>query len=504
LVLVDAVVRWSGREARALREAKRMSVREFAAHLGVNDAAVSNWERRGELARLRYQTQQILDVDLARSDKDVQERFKLILLAGRTATADPHISAERSADQHSCPELGVNEAAADTTRTAIAARRAAQPVLDVYDMPDDGPVRPTRGLSQAQRADPDSGIGAPTAAEIDDMDRRELLRLVSIAGALQVVSPIDTHLLGGTGSSRPAGLDAETLDGYGSLNTHLWRVFVLSRSKAAAFPLVREQLDVLVGHLQRTASQLRTRQRLYALTADLLQLAGEIFFDRNLYTDAAHCYALAGTASREAGDADLWACALVRQAFINIYEREFAKAAPMLDAAAGLARNGDSALSTRYWVSAVQAQTYAGLGDFDSCERALGAAEGVHTLSGAVHNGGWLRFDGSRLPEERGTCYLELHRPALAEQALTHALRGGLTARRRGSVLADLAVLSAQRRDLDQLVAYAAAAIDLVRRTGSGVVGRKLLTLQAQLTPLLGDDQVRVLDEEIAVLASGK
>ncbi len=480
-----------------------MSVREFAAHLGVNDAAVSNWERRGELARLRYQTQQILDVDLARSDQEVRERFELIELAGRTVTDDRHINAETSTGHRSCPEPGVDEAAAGPTRTAVAAWRPAPPALDVCDVPDDRPVRPTHGLSQAQRADPDSGIGAPTAAEIDDMDRRELLRLVSIAGALQAVSPIDSHLLGGAGLSRPAELDVETLDGYSSLNAHLWRVFVLSRSKAAAFPLVREQLDVLVGHLQRSASPPRTRRRLYALTADLLQLAGEIFFDRNLYTDAAHCYALAATASREAGDVDLWACALVRQAFISIYEREFSKAAPMLDAAAGLARNGDSTMSTRYWVSAVQAQTYAGLGDFDSCQRALGAAEGVHALDGAVHNGGWLRFDGSRLPEERGTCYVELHRPALAEQALTDALRAGLTARRRGSVLVDLAVLSARRRDLDQLAAYATAAMDLARRTGSGVVGRKLLALQAQLAPLLGDNQVRVLDEEIAVLTSG-
>lgn len=39
---------WTGSEARALRLAIRMSVREFAAHLGVNDAAVSNWERHRE------------------------------------------------------------------------------------------------------------------------------------------------------------------------------------------------------------------------------------------------------------------------------------------------------------------------------------------------------------------------------------------------------------------------------------------------------------------------
>ena len=47
------VVRWTGREARALREAQRLSVRDFAARLGVGDASVSKWEGRGELARLR-------------------------------------------------------------------------------------------------------------------------------------------------------------------------------------------------------------------------------------------------------------------------------------------------------------------------------------------------------------------------------------------------------------------------------------------------------------------
>ncbi|MBF6456027.1 orotidine 5'-phosphate decarboxylase / HUMPS family protein [Nocardia cyriacigeorgica] len=77
--MASVVARWTGYEARALREATRMSVREFAAHLGVNDAAVSNWERRGIEAKLRYETQQILDTELARSGPDVVARFEFIL-----------------------------------------------------------------------------------------------------------------------------------------------------------------------------------------------------------------------------------------------------------------------------------------------------------------------------------------------------------------------------------------------------------------------------------------
>lgn len=73
------VVKWTGREARALRKARRMSVRDFARHLGFNDAAVSNWESRGDQARLRHNTQEVLDTDLAQAPNDVQERFQRAL-----------------------------------------------------------------------------------------------------------------------------------------------------------------------------------------------------------------------------------------------------------------------------------------------------------------------------------------------------------------------------------------------------------------------------------------
>ncbi|MET8372152.1 orotidine 5'-phosphate decarboxylase / HUMPS family protein [Micromonospora profundi] len=67
-----------------------MSVRGFAEHLGVNPAAISNWEKRGSATRMRYETQQMLDVDLARSPTEVKQRFAQTLKA--LATADPSAS----------------------------------------------------------------------------------------------------------------------------------------------------------------------------------------------------------------------------------------------------------------------------------------------------------------------------------------------------------------------------------------------------------------------------
>ncbi|WP_035277793.1 helix-turn-helix domain-containing protein [Actinokineospora spheciospongiae] len=345
-------------------------------------------------------------------------------------------------------------------------------------------------------------VARPDLAEADDMNRRDLLRLFSVTGALLAL-PAGEAALGDAdrfvAAAHTGVVDAAGVAEFAQLNSHLWRVFALSPSKGHVLPLVRAQLDVLTDSLRRSQTP-TTRQRLCELTADLFQLSGEIFFDGDRYTDAAHCYALAGTASKEATASDLWACALTRHAFIAVYERRFAEAAPMLDMAATLARRGDPSLSTRHWIAVVQAETFAGLGDLDSCQRALDTAAEVQHLRGPVHNGGWLRFDGSRLDEERGTCYITLGRPDLAEVALIEALSGTLTARRKASVLTDLAMIGVHRRDPDQVVAYTDAVLATARQTDSGVVARKLRGLQPHLAPLLADRQIRRLDAELTDL----
>src|SRR6266568_3711497 len=241
-------------------------------------------------------------------------------------------------------------------------------------------------------------IGEPHS-ETDDMNRRELLRLFSMTGALLALPPGQTSHIAHNGLNGISWTETALVSDYAEMNSSLWRIFAMAASKAQVLPLVREQLAVLTTRLAEPHDQ-RAHRRLCGLAADLFQLAGEIFFDANRYTDAAHCYTLAASAGKEAGSFDLWACALTRHAFVAVYDRQFADAVPMLDVAASLARRGDPALSTRYWVAAVQAETFAGLGDLDRCQRALDTAEQVRELTGEVHNGGWLRFDGSRLAEE--------------------------------------------------------------------------------------------------------
>jgi hypothetical protein len=125
----------------------------------------------------------------------------------------------------------------------------------------------------------------------------------------------------------------------------------------------------------------------------------------------------------------------------------------------------------------------------------------VRELSGGANNGGWLRFDGSRLAEERGACYVQLRRPDLAEYALRGTLGQDLSSRRRASVLIDLATIGLQRNDVDQFIGHAEAALEIAARTGSGFISRRLQNLQGHLVPLLANNQIRQLNQRIMAVS---
>ncbi len=321
-----------------------------------------------------------------------------------------------------------------------------------------------------------------------DLNRRELLRLLSIAAPALAMIP-DAE--GATG--RPgAALLAED----GNVNARLWRIYAQAKPKAAVLPLVNDQLRIVTARLRYAG----TSRALCSLASDLFQLAGEVVFDQDRYTDAAHCYTMAATAAGEGEAADLWACAMTRHSFIYVYGRDSRKAVPMLELAAKIAAKGDRSLSTRQWVSVVQAQACAGMGDMAGCQRALDGAEKVRGLAGTVHNGGWLRFDGARLPEERGACYAELGQPDLAAASLAHALEGQLSPRRQGSVHADLARIGLQRRDPDEFLVHAGTALEIAEETQSGFVAQRLRGLRSYAAPFLGSRGVADACDRIAAL----
>jgi formylglycine-generating enzyme required for sulfatase activity len=74
------VTQWTGREIKALREALRLSLFDFAGQLGVSDRIVSRWEKSGGEVIPRPVNQEALDTLLARSDANVHGRFAGLLV----------------------------------------------------------------------------------------------------------------------------------------------------------------------------------------------------------------------------------------------------------------------------------------------------------------------------------------------------------------------------------------------------------------------------------------
>ncbi|MEV6708885.1 helix-turn-helix domain-containing protein [Micromonospora wenchangensis] len=82
------VQKWTGQETRALRHALRMTVDDFAGHLGVSRRTVCKWEAGREAVQPRPEMQAALDTALRRASDEAVSRFSAST-GGSTAPAVP-------------------------------------------------------------------------------------------------------------------------------------------------------------------------------------------------------------------------------------------------------------------------------------------------------------------------------------------------------------------------------------------------------------------------------
>lgn len=175
---------------------------------------------------------------------------------------------------------------------------------------------------------------ALTGKEDMIMKRRELLRLLSLAGAaliLPLPDIVDWERIEGV-LVRPSRLDEKLLRDLEAMNYHYWSIYRASSSKRVVLDGVLKQLKIMVGLLRGSHAAL-LHKWLCALVSDLGQLAGEVFFDANDYDAAQSCYTFAATAAKEGEHYDLWSCALIRHAFLPVYDEQFHDALPLLQEA---------------------------------------------------------------------------------------------------------------------------------------------------------------------------
>ncbi len=95
---MDMVRRWTGHESRALRQAMRLSVRDFAAKLGVAARTVTKWEAEGMRAQLRPDSHALLDTAYHHADDQTQARYAALLAQDAVRQVTEDASGDHSRD----------------------------------------------------------------------------------------------------------------------------------------------------------------------------------------------------------------------------------------------------------------------------------------------------------------------------------------------------------------------------------------------------------------------
>jgi transcriptional regulator with XRE-family HTH domain/tetratricopeptide (TPR) repeat protein len=123
------VQRWTGAEAKALRQAMRLSVRDFAEHVDVDRRTVNKWEARGSSITLLPDSQGLLDSALQLADEEVKARFAQAVQGNHvpTRSALPALAVPGDADVDEQP--GSNELPLSLSVGDITDRRQALKLL---------------------------------------------------------------------------------------------------------------------------------------------------------------------------------------------------------------------------------------------------------------------------------------------------------------------------------------------------------------------------------------
>ena len=347
-------------------------------------------------------------------------------------------------------------------------------------------------------------ISIPFMLGSDDMNkkRRALLNLLAVANVALPMLPLSSFDWDRIESAitKPSRLDASALQELEKINSYCWGIYRSALSKQSVLDGALAQLKSLIQFLQVPYST-STHKRLCSLASDLAQLVGEIFFDLNDHVSAQSCYTFAVASAREAGNYDLWACALARNSYLPLYEEEFQSAIPLLREAKRVALRGDTSLATQFWIDSIAAESYAGLQNPTACQRALDGSYRV-IVSPSLTSPSWLRFEGSRLPALKGGCFVRLEMPGTAFPALLEALQlVPSPIRRRAMILTDLALASIQQKDIELACNYTGQAVEIVSHSTSIMVLEGLHKVRYQLEPFANASSVRKLDKSLALLS---
>ncbi len=389
------VRRWTGREAKLLRVALRLSLRDFAAHLGVGVRTINKWEARGNDITPQPHMQAILDTALQRASEDERARVSAALADPEDSQAVP---AQREVRPGALLPVIVN----------------GRPVLVPLDAETIVTNEITHFLTDLAAT---ANQSAPPGVERDlgnPLDRRSLLKHGLTSTAFAAIGLDNAHRIALALADARHYLDGSVVD-------YFRRQLVACKADDGVLGS-GETLPVvlgLLGAVEEHAREVRpnVRRELLSVGADSAEFAGWLYRDLHDTPRALFWHDRAMEWAQEAGDLAMPGYVLIRKAQLSYDEREPARMLTLSQAA----QASHWQLPNRVRAEAIQqeARAEAMLGAaVDSVERKLdkarhlleNATDGVPLESGGLS----AHYTGRLLTLQTAVCYAEAGKPARA------------------------------------------------------------------------------------------
>lgn len=280
----------------------------------------------------------------------------------------------------------------------------------------------------------------------------------------------------------------------------------------------RDLYHPVTTHLQRMIALLEgsllptERMRLCSLLSQTSQLLGEISLDMEHYGQGKAFHQAALVAAQEAENHLLEVIFWGRISLACIYSGSYSDALIAVQTARSLADKHATPM-IQGWLAAIEAEIQAHLSQADLCLQILEQAEHFDDQPVTPLEGYLVRFDRSLLEGYRGACFRILSHPKYnqspiflqkAQDALREALLSldPLFLQRKPTLLADLAVVTIHRQDIEEACLLINQAATLAAQMHLQKVTQRLIALREPLKPWKDLAPVKTLDAHLAFLSS--
>lgn len=428
--------RWTGRETRALREALRLSVRDFAAHLGVGTRTVANWESGRETICPRHEMQVALDTTLSRLTDDTRTRFTALVQSACTtgSRSEPPAVARYGS--------GAEPAGANEDGIEVACRAADGRVVFVQV--------PRRTLIFG-------AVGAAITASAPSTARPQRTAGWATMCATSELSPVESFR-----QLRTMLISQDNLAGPGSV-----------------LPAVRKQVGLI--QLLRQDCDGADRRALLQVQAEYAEFAGWLCQDLGDFRGAKDWTSQALEWAHAVGDRDMVSYVLARKSQLAGDMIDGMSAIDMADAASHAATPHSRLKSVGATYGAFG---YALAGNADASERAIDSAV-TQLLDAEDADSPWAPWlDRSYIDVQAGRCHAQLGQHVNAIGAYQNAL-DALPApyrRDRGVYLARQAFAHAGAGNTEHAAAIGIQAVDIALITGSQRITSELARLDTEIS----------------------